>query len=455
MKGATVLYLAPMYPHTNVAPSRERARQSWSSAITGFSLLIAATMFTTSAEAEPGGSARSGAHKVTFDEAIRLATSQNPTLAAATAQRRRAESLLAQARATSMPTLSANATYTRLDDDRLVGTRVAQGKDSLNANLLLTVPIIAPSRWAQWGQAQESVDVARASVEDARRQIALATGRAYLSIIGQRKVIEVAERALATGKAHYDFVHARLIGGVGTKLDEVRAEQEVAVAESQLASARSGLIRAQEALGVLVGEEGPVDAGDEPSLAGKTNAASLDATTRADVAALEARWRIADRRAKDGWRDYSPTLVGLVQPFYQTPATLTQPTLGWQAQLVLSIPLYDGGSRPGVNGEREALALEAKANVEAVTRQARSEVRVAREVLARAEESRDAAKRSADLAAKTLDLTNVAYKAGATSNLEVIDAERRARDAETSLAIAEDSVRQSQLELLIAGGLFP
>jgi outer membrane protein TolC len=412
-------------------------------------------MFTTSAWAEPGGETRSSARKVTFDEAVRLATSQNPTLAAATAQRRRAESLLAQARATSMPTLSANATYTRLDDDRLVGTRVAQGKDSLNANLLLTVPIIAPSRWAQWGQAQESVDVARASVEDARRQISLATGRAYLTIIGQRKVIEVAERALVTGKAHYDFVHARLTGGVGTKLDEVRAEQEVAVAESQLASARSGLIRAQEALGVLVGEEGPVDAGDEPSLAGKTSAASLDATTRADVAALEARWRIADRRAKDGWRDYSPTLVGLVQPFYQTPATLTQPTLGWQAQLVLSIPLYDGGSRPGVNAEREALALEAKANAEAVTRQARSEVRVAREVLARAEESRDAAKRSAELAAKTLDLTNVAYKAGATSNLEVIDAERRARDAETSLAIAEDGVRQSQLELLIAGGLFP
>jgi outer membrane protein TolC len=39
--------------------------------------------------------------------------------------------------------------------------------------------------------------------------------------------------------------------------------------------------------------------------------------------------------------------------------------------------------------------------------------------------------------------------------VEVIDAQRRARDAETAAAIAEDAVRRARLELLLASGRFP
>jgi len=49
----------------------------------------------------------------------------------------------------------------------------------------------------------------------------------------------------------------------------------------------------------------------------------------------------------------------------------------------------------------------------------------------------------------------MAYKAGASTNLEVIDAERQARDADTAVAVAEDSLRQARLDLLIASGRFP
>ena len=45
--------------------------------------------------------------------------------------------------------------------------------------------------------------------------------------------------------------------------------------------------------------------------------------------------------------------------------------------------------------------------------------------------------------------------AGATTNLEVIDAERSARDAESAATIAEDAVRRARLDLLVALGRFP
>ncbi len=51
-----------------------------------------------------------------------------------------------------------------------------------------------------------------------------------------------------------------------------------------------------------------------------------------------------------------------------------------------------------------------------------------------------------------LEITNISFRAGATTNIEVIDAQRRARDADTAVAVAEDQVRQARLDLLNALG---
>ena len=45
--------------------------------------------------------------------------------------------------------------------------------------------------------------------------------------------------------------------------------------------------------------------------------------------------------------------------------------------------------------------------------------------------------------------------AGANTNIEVIDAERTALDANTNAAVAEDAARQARFDLLAASGRFP
>ena len=59
------------------------------------------------------------------------------------------------------------------------------------------------------------------------------------------------------------------------------------------------------------------------------------------------------------------------------------------------------------------------------------------------------------MATVAVELSTLAYRAGATTNLEVVDAERRARDAAIVATQAEDTARQAHLDLLIAGGQFP
>ena len=150
-----------------------------------------------------------------------------------------------------------------------------------------------------------------------------------------------------------------------------------------------------------------------------------------------------------------PTLAVTAQPFFQDPATITQPTFGAQAQLVLAIPLWDSGQRRSQQEEREAQLEMARAQLEQLERNATGEVRGAFEVLRHADEALVAAQKSADAAEKMLSLANAAFQAGASGGLEVVDAEQRKRSADVTAALAEDQARQARIELLIACGRLP
>jgi outer membrane protein TolC len=147
-------------------------------------------------------------------------------------------------------------------------------------------------------------------------------------------------------------------------------------------------------------------------------------------------------------------LLAQAQAFRQTD-TVLQPAGGWQATLVLSIPLFDGGVRYGVGRERRALDEEARATLDGLLRQVSVEVQAAMDVVHNADDALTSARAAALAANSAAALADKAYRAGATTNIEVIDAERAARDAESQVALAEDAARQARLDLLLATGAFP
>ena len=61
---------------------------------------------------------------------------------------------------------------------------------------------------------------------------------------------------------------------------------------------------------------------------------------------------------------------------------------------------------------------------------------------------------SADETAEVLRITTTAFEVGATTNLEVIDAQRSDLDANTAAELAEGAVRRARLDLLVALGRF-
>ena len=75
--------------------------------------------------------------------------------------------------------------------------------------------------------------------------------------------------------------------------------------------------------------------------------------------------------------------------------------------------------------------------------------------MASGERSLASTRAAAEQARQVVNITNISCRAGAATNIEVIDAERSARDADTAVAIAEDLLRRARLELLNALGRFP
>lgn len=395
---------------------------------------------------------------ITFREAIDRALSQNTTVQQAAAEVLRAEALVLQSRSSSLPQVNATASYTRYGYEIKFGPVVIQPHDVKNESGTISVPLVNLASWAQWAHAIDNKTIAELSVADAKRRVALAAANAFLTVIARRRTIDADQRALETARAHFDVAHQRQVAGAASRLEEVQAAQDVSNDEVLVEQATLELRRAQEALGVLLSADGPFDAADEPVFADLPplgEAMGGVETKRADVQLLAMRQTAAEHVLRDSWRDRVPTLGLNFQEQLQQPSTGFALSHSWAAVLNLSIPIYDGGLRTGEKRERRALVDEAAANLAGGKVQARSDVRIAGDAIRLADQGLTSARRAVAQAHEALDIVNLSYGAGASTSLDVLDAQRRARDADTAAATAEDAARQARLDYLQGSGRFP
>jgi HAE1 family hydrophobic/amphiphilic exporter-1 len=393
---------------------------------------------------------------VTFDEAISRALAKNPTVAIAATNILRSEALLQQVRSFTLPRVSVSANNVTRDTGVEFGGQVVQPKNQTLIAASASAPVLAAAQWAARTQAMDQVEIARLAEADTRRQIAVATGFAYLEVIAQKRQVEVATTALDTARQQVDYNRRRREGGVGSRLNELRSVQLLDSTQARLDALALNVRRAQEALGVLIAAPGPVDVAGEPSFDVPLPATEGEwLPNRPDVrlftAEREANQRVVDDSRKDWW----PLINVSFDPQLITPAGVFAPSRTWRFTINAFQPLYDAGERRATRRLREAALQSSALSLEQLQIQARSEVRVAREAVTYLERAFASARQSAQTAGEVLKITIVAFDAGSTTNLEVIDAQRAARDQEAVAALAEDAVRQARLELLVALGLFP
>jgi len=419
--------------------------------------VLVMTLICAGAGLQAGPSAQQPPQRLTFDEAVQRAIASHPTVQQAAINILRAETILQQVRSRSRPTVDASFTTNTIGPVTEFGGQSIFPRTQTVTSANLAVPLLTPVSWAQRNQAADQVLVSGRAAEDARRQVALAAGEAYLQIIAVRRQLELNEQARDNARAHFEFANQRYEGGLGSRLNALRAQQELSSDEARVETARLLITRAQEALGVLVAADGPVDAGAEPVFAvpPPTVPDQELVQNRRDLQAIVARQTAAQRVADDAWKDSLPSVTALFSPQVLAPSGLFADARSWRASIQFSVPVFDSGQRRGLARERQTLLDLVRTERTQAERQAASEIRAAREAVSASERALEYARRAAQQAGEVVQITDVAFREGATTNIEVIDAQRRARDAETAAAIAEDAVRRARLELLAASGRFP
>jgi outer membrane protein TolC len=402
--------------------------------------------------------------RTTFADALTRAIDNNPTVAVATAGILRAEGLLRQARAATLLQVTGNITTTTLNKAvEFSGSTVAP-QNQVTFSATADMPIVAAAAWARRARAQDDLFIAALNRDQIRRQIAVATADAYLSVIGLKRVVEATVTARDVARAHYDLADQLEQAGRGSHLNSLRALQQVSSDEALVEQSNLAVYRAQEALGVLLVAGGPVDVIDVPTFAVPPDVAPIVqlpdpapslTTFRTDLKLFTAEQTAAERVLRDSSKEWWPTLDAVFVPQAIRPAPLFSFANSWRLMFEVNAPIFDSGFRSGTRTEHQSALNVATANLAGAMTDASSEVRDAREAVASGERVLASARAAADQANQVVNITNISFRAGAATNIEVTDAQRVARDVELAVAVAEDALLRARLDLLDALGRFP
>jgi len=184
------------------------------------------------------------------EEAVRLATENNPTVVAAMFDEAAARDFIDVQFAALMPQVSINASAFRNDNNASRGTR--QTGTQITANL--SVPLYqGGAEHAAVRQARQQAQQARQSVDDARRLSAQQSTQAWESLRSARAQVESVRAQIRAQEIALDGVQREAVVGSRTTLDVLNAEQELLNARVSLVQALATLINASYALTATVG----------------------------------------------------------------------------------------------------------------------------------------------------------------------------------------------------------
>lgn len=371
----------------------------------------------------------------------------------------RAEGLARQALAAALPSLDASGS---LGHRLLSGSHPPSsasgarlGDTTASASITLRQPVLAPRAWYGIGTAQRAVDVAKLSLMDRRRIVIGAVADAVVSIVTAERVSEINRVGLRSALERLELTRRRERLGTGTKLDVVRAEQDVALARATLVTGDEALRKAREALAAVLGERGEI--GVPPSFSLNAIAAELrsqcanaPADQRADVRAARMQLELAERDVTDAklafapYAEVSSTLRG------DTALDVDRRSWEWSIQAVLTIPLWDGGARYGSLRASRAVVEQQRARLDAALRGAELDAVQAARAVSVAEQERANAEQARDLARETARLTQVAFEAGTATSFDLVESGRRQREAELDVALREFNVVKAKIAALLA-----
>ena len=386
----------------------------------------------TSAEEAPEG-------PLTLEEAIAQALAHNPQLAASTQAVGVAAARVGQAKAQDRFNLTANYR------DTFQGPTVSFTVPDPSTGELVTADVV-PDRTSSYSVnlrktlwaggrlkasqrlARRGMDASRQELRSTRQEVVLQVTEAYLGILKTQELREVARQTVTQAQNHRRTAQAHFEAGTAPRFDVLRAEVEVANAEERRLTAENGVELAKAALNNVLGQDPnrPIEATPvTPEITPAPELSSVLAQAmgnRPELAGLEqniAASREGARVARSGRR---PSVV-LDANYNQQTATAFSDDFSWNASVVVSVPLWDGGLSRAQEAESRRQAAQLSQTYEQIRRGIELEVKQAWLNIEEARLRMATAATAVTQAEESARIARVRYEAGVSISTELFDAE--------------------------------
>lgn len=388
---------------------------------------------------------------LTLERAVELAVTRNERAAIAETTVAAAEARVRRARTAFLPRVDVAGTWRNDYNDPTERT--------LQTSALVTQPLFDARVFPLYRQQRFERDAARLSASDTKRLLGYDAAIAFLAALSFDQVRLAAEHRRDFAQTNLSDVRARFEAGLVSSNDVTRAELELATAVRGVAQAAGDVQAARIDLETLLKAEVTALAVPEALLSAAVtpseNAVDVVAAQqrRADVAAQRARVEASRAFSQEPSARFFPSVLFNAQTRNVNDGPLTnRSNLGFMG-ISLAWPLFDGGLRRADRAERTALLRGEELELEAALREVERQMRSAEVQLATEQASLREASAALRAARKNAEETNVLYREGLASALELADANQRLFEAEVAEVTARYRMAVAYLALREASGV--
>ncbi|GEJ56721.1 TolC family protein [Anaeromyxobacter diazotrophicus] len=358
-----------------------------------------------------------------------------------------------------LPGISLRGTYARnqyeVSEPAGGGTLTLAPANQLDAYAVLTVPLFDAASFVRARAASGSARAAEASQQDAALQVEGAVAQAYYQVIADLGLVDSSRRALEVARANLTLTEHQRASGAVAGLDVDRARAEVERQVQQLASAELGLrldaraltsrtglapdLAAAPALEDDLHEEAPLEAFVPP-----------DTELPALAAAAEAR-RAQEQQARAQRLTLVPALTGsLAEHGTNAPGLVPGHTWSYQGVLALTWS-FDGSTLAGIRAEDARLAV-ASAREERTRLAVHDAIHRAWSTVQTDLARSRSARAQAEVSARAAGLARDRYRVGASTQLDLLQAQRDAFAADVNRIQADADLVNGRAQLRLAAG---
>lgn len=416
--------------------------------------------------AAPGAEA-AAAIPLTLAEAVGIALSNNPALAAAAGRESGSWAAVDRMAAERWPQLRLESRLGYVSEVPAIAIAgrnpVSLGeKDSWISTASLQQLVYSGGRvTALVRQAGQNAAAARATRLRTRQVVAFNAERAFRLLLATQEEIGVAALNLIAAEDHLRVARERFSARAAARFDVLRAEvqaeeahQEVIRADGNLLVARALLV---QALGLSAGD---FEARPSAAVTVTTTRAGIDEILaaadrqRPDLLALARQSAAAEAGVAIARAERYPTLALAADYQYVAPESTTVFSR-WSVGALVNLPILDGGRAGARRGEAEAALVQARAALDQGRRQVEAEVRQAVAHVASASAQVRVAGRQVEQAEELSRLADVRFAGGVGTATEVADAKGSLARARYGLVRAEADRGIAAAEQALAVGALP